>query len=305
MVSRRNFINGLLAAGVLANTNRNALANTKILKAIPGTEEKMPAIGLGSWQTFNVTGFGQARANCTAIIRAFFDRGGTHIDSSPMYGWSQTVIGIALQQLDNDQNLYSATKVWIPGAAPGRLQMESALDSWGLERFDLMHVHNMLDWETHLPWMQAWRDQGRIRYLGISTSHGRRHEAMLQVIDRQPFDVVQFTYNLSHREAENALLPRAMDAGKAVIINRPFDGGRLFQDVANRPLPDWAPEINCENWAQFFLKFVIAHPAVTCAIPATSQLEHLHQNMGALQGALPDQSMRREMVTYYQAMRRS
>ena len=159
------------------------------------------------------------------------------IDSSPMYGMAQATIGQALDQLDNDQALFSATKVWTPGAAVGRFQIENALKSWRLDRFDLLHVHNMVDWDDHLPWMQAWQQEGRLRYTGITTSHGRRHRALADVIRSQPFEVVQFTYNIAHREAESELLPLSLEHGKAVVINRPFDGGRLFRAVEGRDLP--------------------------------------------------------------------
>ena len=179
------------------------------------------------------------------------------------------------------------------------MQTENALKTWRQGHFDLLHVHNLLDWDAHLPWMQEWKQQGRIRYTGVTTSHGRRHRELERVLNEQPLDFTQFTYNISHREAEERLLPVARDNGVAVVLNRPFDGGRLFDQVEGKPLPPWAGEINCQNWAQFFLKFVVSHPAVTCAIPATSKVEHLEENMGALHGPLPDAEMRAEMVRYF------
>jgi diketogulonate reductase-like aldo/keto reductase len=225
------------------------------------------------------------------------------IDSSPMYGYSQDVIGASLREQARPVGLFSATKVWIPGAELGERQIELAQRIWGVDRFDLVHVHNMLDWQAHLGWLSRWRDQGKVRYIGITTSHGRRHEEMEQVIREEDFDFVQFTYNIIDREAEQRLLPLAQEHGKAVVINRPLQGGALFAHVPGRALPDWAAEIDCSTWSQFFLKFVVSHPAVTCAIPATSRTEHLLENMAVLSGRLPKPEMREEMAKYFAAAR--
>ena len=219
-----------------------------------------------------------------------------------MYGQAQRTIGAGLGRLDETSGLFSATKVWIPGAGRGQYQMESALELWGLEQLDLVHVHNLVDWQSHLPWLREWQAEGRIRYLGVTTSHGRRHSEMAGIIRDEPVEFVQFTYNIADREAEARLLPLAADHGKAVVINRPFQGGYLFRRVSGQPLPDWAGEIGCDNWAQFFLKFIVSHPAVTCAIPATSNPDHLDENMGALVGPLPDTAQRAEMVRYFEAV---
>ena len=235
-------------------------------------------------------------------MQAFFDRGGGMIDSSPMYASAQSVIGEGLAKIENTQGLFSATKVWIPGRTPGIWQMESALELWGLESFDLLYVHNLVDWETHLPWLREWKAAGRVRHIGVTTSHGRRHDELISVMTNEPMDVVQFTYNIEDREAEQRLLPVAADKGLSVVINRPFQGGRLFRKVRGEPLPDWAGEIDCENWAQFFLKYIISHPAVSCAIPATSRVDHMHENMGALHGRLPDTVMRRRMTAAFDSL---
>lgn len=302
MLTRRRF---LVEAASLASVGLSLPAWAAhpcgpALRVIPASGETMPAVGLGSWITFDVLDLGGRRANCREVMKGFFERGGRMIDSSPMYGSAQEVIGEALAELGNDDALFSATKVWIPGAATGRLQMENALRTWGVDHFDLLHVHNLVDWRSHLPWMREWQAAGRIRYTGVTTSHGRRHEEMQAVILGQPVDFVQFTYNIVDREAEQRLLPLAADHGKAVVINRPFRGGALFDRVRNLPLPAFAADIGCHNWAQFFLKFVISHPAVTCAIPATSQLAHLHENMGALDPPLPDAAMRQEMRHHFE-----
>ena len=302
MVSRRAFLGGVVAAGATGHWSAlpgNA-SPAPLLRSIPGSAELLPAIGLGSWITFDVLDVGGRRAVCREVMRAFFERGGRVIDSSPMYGSAQEVIGESLASLDNDEALFSASKVWIPGATTGRFQTGNSLDAWGLERFDLLQVHNMVDWQVHLPWMREWQADGRLRHTGITTSHGRRHTDMETVIRTQPCDFVQFTYNIADREAERRLLPMAADHGKAVVINRPLQGGALFERVRGQALPPFAAEIGCANWAQFFLKFIVSHPAVSCAIPATSQVAHLHENMGALALPMPDAAQRQEMVRYFE-----
>ena len=218
------------------------------------------------------------------------------IDSSPMYGSSEAVIGHCLEQIDDQRGLFAATKVWMIGQSLGASQMETSRRLWGVPRFDLMQIHNMLDWETHLETLKEWKAAGKIRYIGITTSHGRRHRALEQALRDDAFDFVQFTYNVVDREAERRLLPLAAERGIAVIVNRPFRRGALFDRFADRPLPGWAAEIDCANWAQVFLKFIVSHPAVTCAIPATSQPAHMVENMGAARGALPDAGLRARMA---------
>jgi diketogulonate reductase-like aldo/keto reductase len=224
------------------------------------------------------------------------------IDSSPMYGAAEEVVGRCLELLDETPGLFSATKVWTPGRAFGEDQMRDSLTLWGLPRLDLLQVHNLLDWETHLETLRAWKLEQRVRYVGVTTSHGRRHDELSRIMADEPLDFVQFTYNIDDREAERRLLPLAAERGIAVIANRPFQGGNLFRRVAGRPLPGWAAEIACDNWAQVFLKFIISHPAVTCAIPATSQVAHMIENMGALRGPLPDQALRERMARDFAAL---
>lgn len=298
-LKRRSLIAGLggLAAGTCLP---RAIASDKVIgmikKTIGSSGIRIPAIGLGSWLTFDAGAVRSRRENVQRVMQAFFDLGGGMIDSSPMYSTAQEVIGAGLENIQNKHDLFSATKVWIPGRRTGIWQMNSALRLWGLEHFDLIHVHNLLDWATHLPWLREWQREGRVRHIGVTTSHGSRHNELAEVMTSQKLDFVQFTYNITHREAENRLLPLAMDKGLAVVINRPFDGGGLFRRVRDKPLPSWAAEIDCENWAQVFLKYIISHPAVTCAIPATSKVGHLKENMGALHGRLPDEALRAEMA---------
>lgn len=213
-----------------------------------------------------------------------------------MYGNAEKVIGLCLQRIGHHKGLFSATKVWTRGHRQGFFQMEQSQALWGLPQLDLMQVHNLLDWETHLPTLRAMKAEGKIRYLGVTTSHGRRHEELIKIMRTEPVDFVQFTYNLLDREAEQYLLPMAADKGIAVIINRPFQRGGLFDHVGRQPLPAWASEIDCTTWAQFFLKFIVSHSAVTCAIPSTSRVDHLDENMQAAYGPLPDMALRKKMV---------
>jgi aryl-alcohol dehydrogenase-like predicted oxidoreductase len=272
------------------------------MRAIPGSGEALPAIGLGTWITFNVGADPALRAQRTEVVKAFFELGGAVIDSSPMYGTSEEMIGHALARLPKSETLFSATKVWTVLRALGVRQMEASRKYWGLPRFDLMQIHNMLDWQTHLETLKEWKAKGRVRHIGITTSHGRRHAEFARAMAREPFDFVQFTYNVIDREAEQRLLPLAAERKMAVIINRPFQEGDLFDKVRRHRLPDWAAEFDAANWAQFFLKFVISHPAVTCAIPATRRVDHLRENMGALHGRLPDPAMRARMIRHVESL---
>jgi diketogulonate reductase-like aldo/keto reductase len=198
--------------------------------------------------------------------------------------------------------LFSATKIWTVGQALGRWQFERSLELWGVQKLDLVHIHNLLDWETHLPTLKELKAAGRVRYIGVTSSEGYKYDEMERALKRERFDFVQLTYNFADRRIEGKLLPLAADRGAAIVINRPFDGGRLFRVVNGRPLPAWAAEFDCRNWAQFFLKFVLSHPAVTCAIPATRQLAHMAENMGALYGALPDTRARARMAQHMEML---
>lgn len=299
---RRNLMQGLAALAALEFAGPLAAASAH-RRVVPSTGESLPAVGLGTWLTFDVPpGDAAGRQRCAEVMRAFFDAGGAMIDSSPMYGWSQAVIGSGLRSLGRPAALMAATKVWIPGAALGQSQMEQARTLWGVERFDLIHVHNLLDWDTHLPWLRRWREEGRVRTIGATTSHGRRHAELERLIPAQPLDFVQFTYNIADREAEERLLPMAAEHGRAVVINRPFQGGALFRRVEGRPLPGIAAELGCRSWAQLFLGFVISHPAVCCAIPATSRVDHVRENMEVLAGPLPEPAQRAEMVRLFEAL---
>ncbi len=268
-------------------------------RAIPSSGEVIPCVGMGTWITFDV-GTNQTTINeRTKVLRHFFEHSGGIIDSSPMYGSAQAVLGKCFTQLPPPTSLFSATKVWTPGEQQGIQQMQTAEKLWGVKSFDLMQIHNLQGWKTHLKTLREWKASGRIRYIGVTTSHGRRHDDLIEIIQTEKLDFVQFTYNIVDTEAEQRLLPLAADKSMAVIINRPFQRGSLFNNVENKPVPEWAEEIGCNNWAQYFLKFILSHPAVTVAIPATSRTDHMDENMGALNGELPDKAMRIKMLKYY------
>ena len=303
-VSRRTVL-GALAASAAAAALRpfDGLAQTGIItRAIPSTGERLPVVGLGSWITFNVGDDPELRDECAAVMRAYFAAGGRLIDSSPMYGSSQAVIGAGLRKLGGPSSLFSADKVWISSGSRGPGQIEESRLNWGVPRFDLLQVHNLLAWEDHLPTLLAMKQAGRLRYVGITTSEGRRHADMEKIMASQPIDFVQLTYNIVDREAEARLLPLARERNIAVIANRPFREGALIRAVQHHPLPAWSAECGAANWAQFLLKFIVAHPAVTCVIPATSQVAHVRENMGAAAGPLPDAALRRRMITHVESL---
>jgi diketogulonate reductase-like aldo/keto reductase len=302
--SRRTLL-GALAASAAAAVLRplSALAQTSpMTKPIASTGERIPVVGLGSWITFNVGDDVELRDECTAVMGAFFAAGGRMIDSSPMYGSSQAVIGYALDKLRRPAALFSADKVWTSSAPRGREQIEQSREYWGLRQFDLLQVHNLLSWENHLPTLIAMKAERRVRYVGITTSEGRRHDEIEKIMASRPIDFVQLTYNIVDREAEGRLLPLAQDRGIAVIANRPFQQGALIQSLRRHPLPSWAGEIGATSWAQFILKFIVSHPAVTCAIPATGQVAHEKENMAAASGSLPDAATRGRMSSYVAAL---
>jgi diketogulonate reductase-like aldo/keto reductase len=303
-LSRRALLGAVTASAAVALLRPFAgLAQAgPITKPIPSTGERLPVVGLGTWITFNVGDDTELRDECAAVMKAFFAAGGSLIDSSPMYGSSQPVIGYGLQKLGSPAALFSAEKVWTSSGSHGREQIEESRAYWGVPRFDLLQVHNLLAWEAHLPTLLAMKAERRVRYVGITTSEGRRHDEIEKIMASRPIDFVQITYNVFDREVEERILPLAEDRGIAVIVNRPFRQGALIRSIQRHPLPSWAGEIGAANWAQFILKFIVSHRAITCAIPATTKVAHVRENMGAAVGPLPDASMRRRMVAYVEAL---
>jgi diketogulonate reductase-like aldo/keto reductase len=291
--TRRAFLRTSLAAtaaGALLPATLRAAEAPPASRPIPSTGEAMPMVGLGTWITFNVGDDPRLKDECADVMAAFFDAGGRMIDSSPMYGSAQPVIGYGLQKLGQPKALFSAEKVWTSG--DGTAQIEETRALWGVPRFDLLQVHNLVDWETKLPLLFEMKAAGKLRYVGITTSEGRRHDLFEQIMRDHPLDFVQLTYNAVDREAEERLLPLAAERGIAVIVNRPFEQGALTRRLADEPMPDWANEIGATSWAQILLKFILAHPGVTAAIPATSRVDHVRENLAAAGGPLPDANLR-------------
>ena len=295
---RRAFIKYLAAStGVALGqplTSANA-ATPVIRKQLPRHTQSISAIGMGTWITFDVPSDSTVRKQRTNVLRTFFDLGGEMIDSSPMYGMSEDMLGHALQRISNADDLFAASKIWTPFAFDGREQMSNSESLWGIDQLDLMYVHNLLNWKKHLPQLQKWKFEGRIRFTGLSTSHGRRHTELEKLIKTEQFDFVQLTLNIDQTTAEDRLIPLAADHGVAVVVNRPFARGALIRKYESRSLPGIAKELGCRYWSQFLLLYIISHPAVTCTIPATSKVAHMKENMGTLNLELPDESARAEM----------
>jgi diketogulonate reductase-like aldo/keto reductase len=304
-LSRRQFVSTgsvALASLLLVPWQLKAIEPAMLRKSIPGTAESLPVIGLGSSRTFDVNTDAPVSAEFVTLIRDFFDLGGTLIDSSPMYGSAEQTIGVLLNQAGVRDRVFAATKVWTDGERAGIQQMEGSAQKWGIDRFDLMQIHNLRDWQTHLKTLKSWKADGKIRYLGITTSHGRSHRELETLLRQEPFDFVQLSYNIEDRSVENRLLPLAADRGIAVLVNRPYQRGSLFRAVKGQALPDWAAEFDCRSWGQFFLKYIVSHPAVTCVIPATTKRHHLQDNMGAGIGRQPDAGLRKKMETFFDAL---
>ena len=301
---RRAFLGSLGVVGAtLVRPPGVAAAAPPLAKPIPSTGEPLPVVGLGTWITFNVGDDPVARDERAEVLRAFFAAGGGVVDSSPMYGSSQAVIGHGLAKLGEPAGLFAATKVWTWSGSAGPGQIAESRELWGVDRFDLLQVHNLLSWEAHLETLLAMKADGRVRYVGVTTSHGRRHDELEAIMRDQPIDFVQVTYNAVDREVEERILPLAAERGIGVIANRPFRGGSLVDQVERHPLPGWAAaEVDCANWAQFLLKFIVSHPAVTCAVPATTRVDHLGENISAARGRLPDAATRARMAAHVEGL---
>ena len=271
-------------------------------RTIPATGEALPVIGLGTYQVLDVDDTAAATAPLEPVVRAFVDGGGAMIDSSPMYGNAETIAGVLTERLALRRRVFLATKVWTSGREAGIRQMEQSFARMRTERMDLMQVHNLQDWATHQKTLQAWKAEGRVRYVGITHYHSGAYAELARLMKTKQWDFVQLNYSLGEREAEDTILPLAKDLGIAVIANRPFAQGALFSRTKGRDLPPWAADIDCASWATLFLKWIVSHPAVTCAIPASRKVDHMQQNVAAGHGRLPDAAMRERMARYFDTL---
>lgn len=271
-------------------------------RAIPSSGETLPVIGLGTWQTFDVGGDTAARGPLKEVLQALYAAGGRLVDSSPMYGSSESVVGELCAELGICEPLFMATKVWTQGREEGIRQMQRSIERMRAGRMDLMQVHNLVDVETHTKTLEAWKADQRVRYIGITHYTASAHREVERWLKSKRYDFVQINYSLEEREAEDRLLPLARELGVAVLVNRPFATGGMFRRTRGKPLPPWAAELGIESWAQYFLKWIAGHPAVTCVIPATSKPAHMRDNAGAGLGAMPDAAARKQMSQYYDSL---
>ncbi|HYD63269.1 MAG TPA: aldo/keto reductase [Noviherbaspirillum sp.] len=285
---------GFGSAGAQA-ASAGPAAGAILSRPIPSSGEMLPVIGLGTWQTFDVGTSNAERTPLAEVLSAFSALGGRLVDSSPMYGRAEEVAGDSAASLGLREKLFIATKVWTSGKEAGIRQMEESMRRLRAKPIDLMQVHNLVDVRTHLATLREWRQQGIVRYIGVTHYTAGAHEDVARVLSSEKLDFVQINYSVGEREAERRLLPLARDRDVAVIANRPFSGGDLLRRLRDRPLPGWAADLDCDSWAQLLLKFVISHPAMTCAIPATSKLAHLRDNMKAGHGRMP-KGKQREMI---------
>ncbi|MEJ2319708.1 MAG: aldo/keto reductase [Gemmatimonadales bacterium] len=310
-LSRRDMLRATAGAGALAAlglTSRRALGSMPpriselLMRPIPSSGETIPAIGIGTARRYDVQESSEEMAVLKEVLAAFAMMGGRVVDTAPSYGRAEIVVGELVDAIGNRDDLFLATKVRAEGREAGIDQMEESLRRLHTDRIDLMQVHNLVDVETQLATLREWKAAGRIRYLGITTSFDRQYGDFERVMREQTMDFIQVNYSLGDRGAGERILPLAADRGMAVLVNLPYARGRLFQKVGDRPLPRWAAEFDCESWGQFFLKFVLSEPVVTCAIPGTAKMTYLEDNLGAARGRLPDPELRQRMITFYDSL---
>jgi diketogulonate reductase-like aldo/keto reductase len=302
------YLSSLAALGCLTKTNGEENKDQKTMfdsageidkRAIPSSGQRIAAVGLGTWQTFDVDNSEEERLALKEVLNKLVEKRGSVIDSSPMYGSSEAVVGDLSSQLKIRPSLFLATKVWAHGRQEGIDQMNASFSKMRTEVMDLMQVHNLMDVQTHLKTLRDWKEKGKIKYIGITHYTSSAYPEMIRLIKNEKPDFVQFNYNISARDAESELLPLAKEKGVAVIINRPFEEGALFSAVKGKTLPAWATDYDIKSWGQFFLKYILSHPAVTCVIPGTSKVKHMEDNLGAAFGRLPDEKGRKKMADYY------
>jgi diketogulonate reductase-like aldo/keto reductase len=294
-MNREIFLKQLLAMGI-ASPSLIDMMQTIRTRPIPSTNEQLPVIGVGTWQTFDVGNSAAERDPLKEVLKTLIAKGGKVIDSSPMYGQSEKVVGDLSEELKLNASLFMATKVWTTGKEEGIAQMNKSFALMKRKQMDLMQIHNLVDWKTHLKTLREWKEQKKIRYIGITYYLESAYASIEDIINTNQIDFLQINYSLLSRKSGERLLPLAKDKNMAVLINRPFEEGALFQRVKGKQLPEWAKEFDCTSWAQFFLKFIISNPAVTCAIPGTDKPHHMVDNLAAGFGKLPDEKMRDKMV---------
>ena len=300
MLNRRSllkqflFLNSLVSFSLM---HGKAESNNKIFKIIPSSKEKIPAIGMGTWLTFDV-GYNSKKIRQRALLLdTFFKFGGTIIDTSPMYGSAEKVVGKCLKIL-NKKEFFCATKIWTPNSWHGKVQFKNSKELMGLEKIKLLQVHNLVNYQKHLDYMYELKEKKLIKYIGVTTSHERRHDELKRILQTYDLDFVQLTYNLIDRKCEKFLLPLAKEKGIAVIANRPFQGGNLFAIKKNTKLPNWCKELKINSWPELFLKYVISNPSISCAIPATSKQKHMEENMKSLYGNLLNNEQRNKLEIF-------
>jgi len=297
---RRLFLKAAAVMAISSSVPNDVLAASNLVqkRAIPSSGELLPVVGLGTWQTFDVGPGSPQLPELKQVLQLLVELGGSVVDSSPMYGEAERVVGELSAEAGLRDRLFFATKVWTSGRNAGIGQMEESFRLMRTQRMDLMQVHNLVDVATHTKTLKAWKAAGRIRYLGITHYHSGAFAELERLVKTRDYDFVQFNYSIDDRAAESRLLPACADSGTAVLINRPFSQADLFGQVRGKALPPWAAEFDCQSWAQFFLKYLLGHAAVTCVIPGTSKVKHLRDNLQAGMGRLPDAAMRRRMAQY-------
>lgn len=303
-INRRTFLQKTAVGFPLIAGLRSpdGLSQTMRLRPIPSSGEKIPVVGLGTWQQFDEGEGSPESKQLAQVLKNVLDKGGRVIDSSPMYGRSEALVGALTQDGGQADSYFYATKVWTRGREEGIRQMDESLRKMKRKTMDLMQVHNLVDVDTHLKTLKDWKSENKIRFMGATHYSTSAHDELERLISRENLDFLQFNYNLGERNAERRLLQAASDQGVAVIINEPFASGALFRKVSGKSLPDWASEWDISSWAQFFLKFILSHPGVTCAIPGTSNPRHALDNMGAGYGVLPDTAGRKKMAAFFDSL---
>jgi aryl-alcohol dehydrogenase-like predicted oxidoreductase len=301
MMDRRTFVTAVGGTAAMMALPGLAASPTMQRRPIPSSNETVPVIGLGTWQSFDVGNDRASREPLQEVLRSLVGAGGSVVDTSPMYGSSETVLGDLAAEAGLRDSLFLASKVWTRGRQAGIAQMESTLAKLRIETIDLMQIHNLVDWQTQLPTLREWKDQGRVRYIGITHYQSSAYDDLARVIRSHPVDFLQVNYSLAETTSAQRLLPLAAEHGVAVVVNRPFAGGQLFPRVRDKALPAWAADFDCGSWAQFFLKFVLAQPAVTCVIPGTRRPRYMRDNARAGSGRLPDPATQKRMLELLQS----